>query len=147
MVYREQVYREPVRVEPCACNAPSTGPCDVCGRPWCADHREGALCIRCAHAIGHELEPLRSRPLIVATATEVVATVGLLLAHTMVGVFLGVPLAVVAYFATKRLSRRWVIARMAPRLALTTGEIYQPREPATSGGSSAVPVPGMQSYH
>jgi hypothetical protein len=147
MVYREQVFREPEFVERCACNAPSTGPCASCGRPWCAVHRKGTMCYRCADVIERELGARAGQRWTAALTTWAVVAIGLCIAHTVVGIVLGAPLAFGVYFATRTLQRRLITARMAPRLASTTGEIIPLRDTALPFESSTVmPVSGMGGY-
>jgi hypothetical protein len=136
MVYREQAYLE--EIERCACNAPSTGPCKSCRRPWCDAHREGSMCIRCSHAIAYEVGQRVNQRVAAALSAWGVVAVGFSVVHMAIGIFLGIPLAVAVYFAVLPVQRRLWIARMAPRLASTTGEIVPPRPPppiANSHGS------------
>ena len=137
LVYREQEY-----VERCACDEPAVAGCASCGRARCADHLHRGLCLRCTEAIRREMDARTGGHLTVSGAIGVAITLGCLALHTAAGLLIGIPCAIAAFFALRRLQRRRLIAVMGPLLAASRGELPPPpRDPDPSPGDHH-PPPG-----
>lgn len=125
------MYREQTFVERCACDQPAVGPCASCGRARCALHLANGLCNRCDQAIGRELRARSEARLWIAWTLGVACAVIPLFVQSVIGLPLGVALAVTSYRALRRHDRRRLIARMGPALAASKGELPQPSRELT----------------
>ena len=119
MTYREQDY-----VDRCYCDAPATAHCTMCNRARCATHVEkNGHCHRCEEAIGYEMEPRSAVPWWVGGGTGVALALGSLIAHVVAGVPIAIGVAVATGFGSRRVMRRGIERRLAPKLAASHGEV------------------------
>lgn len=122
------------------CETPAIGPCASCGRARCAGHLQRGLCDRCTQAIERQVVARAGTRLVASSVTAIGVTVGMLAAHTAVGLVLGLPLSFGMFFALRWTQRRRLIKQMGPSLSASKGELPVGREAPEPTFPEAPPV-------